>query len=106
MFSLANLAFVLFGSGELQPFDSFGIDKSKQENVDARRRKISKKLSVAMANFWNKICKQNDNVFFGVLFQDMFSEFFQSVLCYKMVCRVCTIYVNRLLFIFNVMTLL
>lgn len=51
MYFLANISFVAFGSGELQPWDSYGIDKSKQESVESRRRKMSKKLSVAMANF-------------------------------------------------------
>lgn len=51
MLGLSNLTFVVFGSGELQSWDAYGLDKTKQDNIDERRRKMSKKLSVAMANF-------------------------------------------------------
>lgn len=44
---MANIAFVLLGSADLQPWDSYGLDKSKRSTVDERRRKMSKKLSVA-----------------------------------------------------------
>lgn len=51
MYLAANLIFVAFGSGELQPWDSAGVDSSKQEDVDQRRRKVS---NLSLTNFWNK----------------------------------------------------
>lgn len=52
MYIMSNIVFVTFGSGELQEWDSSGANKSSQlGSVEERRRKMSKKLSVAMANF-------------------------------------------------------
>lgn len=72
MFIFANVMFVAFGSGELQSWDAYGIDKSKQESVESRRRKMSKKLSVAMANFWNKKFYESVFLIYLIVF---FNEF-------------------------------
>lgn len=50
MYLIANVVYLAFASGEVQPWDATGLVSSKQMDIDDRIRKASI-LSLTMPNF-------------------------------------------------------